>query len=384
MPLSGTIQDFGVADIFQLISQQAKTGRLSLSNGVETVLVLFRDGTVVHAENASAPSDRLFGNLLVRAEALRREDLDRALQESQRTLKRLGRVLVELGFLDEGTVVEFARLQMTETIYALFAWNRGTYEFESMEVEASPDGVNPIRAEHIVMNGIRMTDEWPSIREKIPSYTWTVEPVRSLPVADTPISEDPSLGTSFSDFLGGGSGESIGESEYLVAALIAPDRSVQKLIDLSRIGEFETSRALTELMSSGYIRIVKPRPAYEAETSWSQRVRNVALDAGRVALSAGLVLLAGALVARGLAERRAPQELQLEARAVHRRVEAIQLRILERALEVYRLRHGQYPEALGALVGDGLVDLEDLRHPYDEPYDYVANESSFRLLAPLR
>ena len=274
MPLSGTIQDFGVADIFQLISQQVKTGRLTLSNGAESVVVLFRDGAVIHAENVTTPNERLFGNLLVRAEIIDRKQLEGGLEEQERTLKRIGAVLVELGYVDRETVVEFARLQMMETIYGLFSWNRGTYEFESRDIDASPDGVDPVRAEHIVMNGIRMTDEWPVLREQIPSYAWTVERMRPLPPSPARPARNDVL-----DFTLGGDSDPLGESERVVDNLIAPGRPVQKIIDLSRLGEFETCRALAELMGNGFIRIVKPQAPERRGPTWAERARQFGVAA---------------------------------------------------------------------------------------------------------
>lgn len=379
MPLSGTIQDFGVADIFQLISQQVKTGRLTLSNGVESVVVLFRDGAVIHAENVTTPIERLFGNLLVRAEIIDRKQLEAGLEEQQRTLKRIGAVLVELAFVERDTVVEFARLQMMETIYGLFSWHRGTYEFETMEIDGSPDGVDPVRAEHIVMNGIRMTDEWPVLREQIPSYAWTVERMRPLPPPQARPARDSVL-----DFTLGGDADPLGESERIVDGLIAPDRPVQKIIDLSRLGEFETCRALAELMGNGFIRIVKPQAPAPRGPTWAERGRQLGVAAGRVFISAVLVMAAALLVARGLAERRAPRELVVEGRALERRLEAVKRRVLERALGVYRFRRGHYPAQLDALVAEGLLEAPDLEHPVGGTFFYAPRGEGFDLGTPLR
>lgn len=380
MPLSGTIQDFGVADILQLISQQAKTGRLSLSNGVETVLVLFKEGAVAHAENVTAPAERLLGNLLVRGDVITPSELDEGLSEQSRTLKRLGSTLVDLGTVDEAVIAQFARLQMMEVLYGLFAWNRGTYEFESMPVDEVPDGGPPIRAEHVVMNGIRMTDEWPSIREQIPSYTWKVERMRPLPPPSEVEFDAP-------DFLGIGAPaavDPIGESERIVHDLIGPERTVQKIIDLSRLGEFETCRALVELLGGGYVRIVKPRPLEGAGPSRRDRLGRLARDLGRATLSAALVVLAGALVLQAITARQAPREIQMDERAIQHRLEWIQRSILTRSLEVYRLRHGHYPARLDVLIADGIVAPEDLSIPYGSPYSYRLSRDGYELWPPLR
>ena len=50
MALTGTLKDFGIADILQLIGQQQKTGVLYLKSKEQEVQVFFRDGAIVRAD----------------------------------------------------------------------------------------------------------------------------------------------------------------------------------------------------------------------------------------------------------------------------------------------------------------------------------------------
>src|SRR5687768_17581431 len=121
---------------------------------------------------------------------------------------------------------------MTETVYALFQWKNGTYEFEGVPVEASTENVEPVRAENIVMNGIRMVDEWPSIREKLPSYAWMVERVKPLPESkrESGHSDDFDLSSLGEESQKSADLDDIGTYERLVYGLIAPGRDVQKIV----------------------------------------------------------------------------------------------------------------------------------------------------------
>jgi len=47
MALQGTLKDFGIADILQLIGQQQKTGTLHLKSKDQDVQVGFKDGSIV-------------------------------------------------------------------------------------------------------------------------------------------------------------------------------------------------------------------------------------------------------------------------------------------------------------------------------------------------
>ena len=388
MALKGTIKDFGVADIFQLISQQAKTGVLVLRNDVDEVKVTFLDGSVVGAGQSIRTAEQLLGSLLVRAEVITQKSLDNALQEQQRTLQKLGDVLVDLRLATPADIKEFARLQVTETVYGLFEWTTGTYEFETEDVDARTVEIEPIRAETIVMNGIRMTDEWPSIREKIPSYSWLVEPMRPLPPKTGESSDEFDL-SSLGDFGGGSGGSGVGDYERRVFELIALGRNVQKLVDLSRLGEFETCVSLSTLMSEGYVRVIKPpeiAPARPAR-DWGELSRRTIAILGRMVVSAGIVVVAALLLSQvsplvggaGL-----EPGARFEPMPVDERLAEAQLRVLRRAVEVYRFQTGRYPEALSKLVDAKLVAPGALRFPYREPYFYRVDGDSFVLLRPFR
>ena len=59
MALAGTLKDFGLPDIVQLIGLQRKTGTLHLKHEGESVSVIFDNGAIVAAESSlGRPSDR--------------------------------------------------------------------------------------------------------------------------------------------------------------------------------------------------------------------------------------------------------------------------------------------------------------------------------------
>ena len=53
MALKGTLKDFGIADILQLIGQQGKTGTLHLKAKDQEVDISFSEGAIVRAEPKS-------------------------------------------------------------------------------------------------------------------------------------------------------------------------------------------------------------------------------------------------------------------------------------------------------------------------------------------
>ena len=90
MALEGTIKDFGLADIFQLIGMQRKTGILTLENDEDTVTVHFFEGQVVGADTRLRNLEDLLGGVLVRTGRLTEDQLRAALRSQKKTLQLTG------------------------------------------------------------------------------------------------------------------------------------------------------------------------------------------------------------------------------------------------------------------------------------------------------
>jgi hypothetical protein len=403
MALRGTLGDFGIADIFQLVGHQGKTGVLQLKNRELEVRIYFVDGNVVKGEQSSRQKKELLGNLLVRADVITETQLEEALTQQQRTLRRLGDILVDTGYLERKTLRDFTRLQTTETIYRLFEWKAGTYEFVQQDVEYDEQSYEPIRAENILMEGFRMVDEWPAVREVIPHNQVTLEVLKDLPgESGGAASEDEDLLAGIDDAFAEWEDKdkssakdadpSVGPSERAVFALVAPDRTVEEITDRSRMGEFETSKSLANLVRSGYLAVVVTGDAPElpgvgAEPSRSLAetvvplLTRVALYAVVAAATGGVVKLLelndSGLLARDRAQR-------VRDRQIQSALGEVQLQRVRSAVEVHRLLEGSYPETLEALVVGGLLEESDLRFPYREAPSYKKTETGYALAPALR
>ena len=96
MALEGTLRDFSLADILQLISLQHKTGLLTVRGSADTVTLGFLDGMMVSAESSAQRLDTRLGTVLVKTRRLTVEALARALEMQAQTLQRLGLSLIHI------------------------------------------------------------------------------------------------------------------------------------------------------------------------------------------------------------------------------------------------------------------------------------------------
>jgi len=348
LALSGTLKDFGIADILQLIGHQTKTGRLTLTSGAEVVEIFFIDGNVVFASDKARNSKNLLGNLLLRAEMLSEAQLQEALGIQQRTLKRLGDILVEMGAVTHVQLGQMMRLQTTETLYKLFSWKSGSYEFSQEDVDAARSTFEAVRAESILLEGFRRMDEWPALKKKVPWMDATFRVVRDLDTRDLPPIDDGEMGID---------GEQDGkpsERHKLVYRLAAGGKDVQRVIDASRIGEFEALKAINDLVQWGYLELVAP-PSGAAAISHGIKSsgRKFARSGAFLRLALSLAFFVATLF---LVRLLAPQLGSSRAENPARRGAAARL-----------LSHDQL----------------DLRYPYRENYYYRRTQQGFVLLPPL-
>jgi len=389
MALTGTLKDFGIAEILQLIGQQSKSGVLHLKNRADEIHILVSSGFVVSAEYAGRKAREKLGSLLVRAGLLTQAQLQLALDAQKRTLRRLGDILVELGMVAKEELKEMTALQTTETVYKLFHWKSGTYDFEPGEVEYDRETVTPLRCESMLMEGFRQVDEWPMIRRKIGSTAVTFERVKELDLEKSRAAWGSPRGSPEAPEAGDGDSSALGRNEWRVYELAVPGRAVEKIADLSRLGEFEACKALFNLVNLGVLQAIAPsRRSAAAEVGayardWQQRLRQGASRLlATAAIALALAALAFAVTERGAAVD--PTGIQgFRDNRAEMFLARAQLDRIRGALEVYRLERGQYPDALGALVEAGLLGPRDLRYPWTEEYWYRRQADGYRLLPPV-
>ncbi len=389
MALKGTLKDFGIADILQLIGQQQKTGVLSLTNKGESVNVSFKDGNIVRAESTSRNRKDLIGTMLVAAKLITESQLEFALETQKRTLQRLGDVLVGQGSIPVEKFRTMVALQTSETLYRLFGWKSGHYEFEVRDVDADGAFV-PLRAESVLMEGFRRVDEWPVVKKRITSDAMTFEKVKELPPPALEKDDfDAALDDAFAEQkkeVNKGEFQSVGENERRVYELIGPGRTVTRIIELSMLGEFETSKALCNLINLEYAKGHAPAGEVVSVEGVS-KLRTAVGVLGRIAVSmlvVGALLVAFTRVDVGSFRFGGSGGTTYTDPAAQRFASNAQMSRLQTALEVYRLEKGELPNALIELVEAGLVNSDDVRYPWRDDYYYRRDGSRYVLLPPLR
>jgi hypothetical protein len=182
MALEGTLRDFSLADILQLIALQHKTGLLSVRSPGDTVTLGFADGQLVSAESSAQRLDTRLGTVLVKTRRLAPDLLARALEMQAQTLQRLGFILLKNGFCSAQDLRDGLDIQIRRIVYGLFRWTDGDYVFEQTDhVDYDSESTTPISVERLLMEGARMLDEWPIVEKVRSSASTSARRTRAWP-----------------------------------------------------------------------------------------------------------------------------------------------------------------------------------------------------------
>lgn len=387
MALKGTLKDFGLSDIFQLIAHQGKTGVLHLEDKGKLVSVTFEGGKVVYAESGSAKTleKELLGDILVKSGLMSKMELEETLEEQKRTMKKLGVIIQEKNYLTPDTFRTVLEFQVRETLFKIFQWTSGSYRFEAGRVSYDKQFVRPLSAEYVLMEAARIIDEWPGVRIKIPSVEMVFARVpdandkilRRSQLAEAGDEIDDKL-----DFLGGGEGAKpksydgdktiLTPSQERIYDLLDGNLTVKDLAYRSLLGDFETAKTLVDLLGFGLIKPVKvpaslPKAVEKAREPLRSR-RLMAVAGGALVVVA--VLMAGfyAFSLYGTRFLVLPQMTSEKALKVKQSVAQVQKKRLALAIEIFRLERGAYPAAVEDLVLNEYVLPSDITYPFSSPY----------------
>jgi hypothetical protein len=389
MALSGTLKDFQLPDIFQLIGMQRKTGLLTLESDRETVTVVFEHGMVVHADSTVRRLDDLLGNVLVRQGKVRKETLEEALAKQKVSMQRLGFILTSQGYISREDLRGALSEQVQQIVFRVFRWKTGNYHFDpTADADYDREHVQPVSTDHILMEGIRRVDEWPIIEKRIPSLEFVFRPLVALKQIRVDAAAGDEEAGGLEAALGGleagngGGGNATSEvvlspQEHLIYKLVDGNRSVVQIMELTGLSDFDVCRTLFDFIDRNLVAASAPGQARSAASSGARPVAEAGPSeaAGTIALVAVLILSAVGLLVSLSTPFRVPllrSFFSEEAPAIETSRDMARMQRVLSALRTYYLTFGAFPGTLDDLVNASppLLRAEDLHTTGGVPLRY--------------
>ncbi len=166
--ITADLEDLTLADFMMMLSQNQKTGQLTIENGDERLKLAFRDGDIVYA--ASTGVRETVGAMLVRRGMISDKQLERALQLqiNQKGAALLGQILIEMEAVSSEDLTSVVFLQFQNVIREALTWTEGVGTYEAVnfpdlgEVRVDPQEVileTGFRTEQILLGGAAEHDE---------------------------------------------------------------------------------------------------------------------------------------------------------------------------------------------------------------------------------
>ncbi|MBE0425356.1 MAG: DUF4388 domain-containing protein [Nitrospirae bacterium] len=335
MALEGSLKDFGLADILQLIFFQRKTGVLTIEGKMDRVRLLFAEGNIVGAESKRRMEDNRLGKVLTKKGLLEEKDLQAVLDEQRRSNVKLGNILVRKGLVKKEDIEEILKGQIKETVIQIFGWKEGTYEFTPQAVPVDKDIQLFIDTQHLLMEGLRILDEWSLIEGKITLDTVFIKKTEEV--------------------------EALKDEEKDIFSLVDGENDVSTIIDITGKDDFTVSKTLVSLMEKGVIELKEDLSVVAEAPLIEKKKPGIGLNILPVLIifialivSFSTVFLHSNDIFKRFSASKAVDDLRLK-------------------IEAHRFEYGSYPESLDL--------ISDKTDPWGNPYVYEQNDYAFIVLS---
>src|SRR5205823_4530318 len=146
--------------------------------------------------------------------------------------RKLGEILVGMTVITQTDLERYMRVQIEESVYYLFTWTQGTFNFEADVRPERQDFLVSINPESLLLEGARRVDEWSLIEKKIPGFDliFVVDKDR-LAISEAKLTD----------------------TQQRALPLLDGSRDVHHVIEDSGLGEFEIGKALYGLITAGFV-----------------------------------------------------------------------------------------------------------------------------------
>ena len=346
MAVEGTLDVFKLPEILQMISQQQKTGILTVQGQQDIIAVSFLKGQIVTVDSLNQTQEEGLSQILIKEGLLTGAQFARASSEHQSAGMRLLDFLVERHYVQRDALLRALRLHALRLLGALLRWDKGEFKFYGGDEIPYEEGFVPITVEEVIAGAPRRTGPVPVPAPGPRPVPSGPAPILSVPSFETMAPPSPAMPTAARPGL-----------RVVRREGTPPDRTAAP----APSGAEETE-------TTGQFRKMKVEAA---------EARQPVLVQVLAAVLATLALLLLVLAPAGVVIPFPWQDAERLALAAEQQASLYQK--IDRAAKTWFLLEGRFPERLGQLVEAGFLAPEDLTDPQGRSFQYSATEESYTL-----
>lgn len=357
MALKGTLKDFTIADIFQMIFMGKKEGRLSVTSGGKSISVFFHEGKILHAGEGESIDAKKLKGVLLKNRYLTEKQWNRMVKECERNFQPLW-ILLSRYLEKNNQAFLFLRQRYIEHVFFnLLQWKKGEYEYAPEEAPPLDKEVfRPIEGEFLLMEGYRLIDEWKRLES-------------NLPLMETIIFTSPEYKKIVAE-----NGILIGDKEEYILSLIEQPISLGELIDSSQMSICETGRSVERLIASGLLTTLANKKIPELWNNKTHKRRNPSVI--------GSILF---LVFLGIIIRTTYLDTELPSNQLVKTYKEVlakeTMNNMVKSLKFYTSLKGKFPDNINSLVEGGYLSKEETMDPWGRPFILEKDGQFFTLFS---
>jgi len=157
LSIQGTLAETTVPDLFRSLVRSSETGIVSLDAVGRNDVIYFQEGRIIAA--MSSDPDMGLAEILLRSGDIDLQQYNNAMERVV-VARRIGAVLVELGYLDPDELVPAVERQANSIVLNAMAYRTGGYTVEF--TSNLPEGIIalPLSTERLILDGVRRIEYW--------------------------------------------------------------------------------------------------------------------------------------------------------------------------------------------------------------------------------
>lgn len=428
MAVEGKLDHFRLPEILQVISQQRKTGILTVQGDRDIIAVSFFQGRVVSADALNETTMEGVGGVLVEEGRIEVGTLHRLSSRADAEGKRLADLLVDEGHVERAELLEALRIQTARLLLSLLHWEQGEFKFYGGDEVSYEEGFRSIGVDELLLRAIE--EEEPTRVRQIPSLDTRLRRLES---------ERPVVLRHARTLSGVPSAPDDGQTlwvtpdEQRLLEAVSPDRTVADVADEAGVSDERARYVLFRFVREGLVTPVGGTPALRSTPARptptgagpvtgvgappSPRVERPApaprpkqparpapvelpdpeidpyadvvpvrppVTLAPRALAVGAAVVAALLVAVMVASYPVPFFLPFpwlggERADLHEHRDAAHLQELDLAAKTFFLLEGRFPDDLDEMVAAGLLERGDLFDSRGRRLIYEPKERSYQV-----
>ena len=345
MVLSGSLHEFILADVFQLLSQQKATGKLVVTSDKRCGHVILKEGIIAGAREDSDSLEARLTNCLETIKRVPSRDVSRLVSGSGNRTGPLCSAALQKKMISEAELRDLACAAIEDIACSLFAWKQGTYRFESQDnVDGCVVRGVALGTDTIIMEAMRRIDELKRDSMNIPPTTVFVRTSPPTPLSPT-----------------GTISEILREPDAYLLSLVNGMQPVPVLASQTFLGYYRVIETLSRLLERQDISPLSPRVSRSIHAALNQGRKNQFRAVTTLAASTGLCFLVMLLflALRITLEHRYPSS---EWMHIHRQTPMeVTGTVAGNARLLFRTRFGRLPYSQQELIESRYLTSKEIR-----------------------